>query len=142
MSDFSKIQLALAQVRDIIIDPNTGATIQQSNRSLLEKSGVDINNLSSEKQQDIKELEKEKSQKSAETSGYVNAYRQMRGQPVKPVVNETVQQTEPTSDSRPASQPVQPTQSIPQPTQQVNVGQKIDENDYMKFLASKCKRKY
>lgn len=147
MGEMSAYLAAMANVKDVTIDPNTGQTVRNSGKNLLEKNGVDEKVIAEKLPDNIRQQVTEAAAKNKENKSqgedYVTAYRQMYGMPVKepqPIVEESPQQ----------ERPVHPTQvQQPQSTQQMwneqyvtKVGHLPNEDAYMALLAKNCKRKY
>lgn len=105
MSEFSDIVAAMALVKDVDIDPTTGQTVLKSNKSILEKSGLQVTGQLKEKV----EISKEQQEKIIQEHCAVNqAYIQMCNKnvvPQQPQVKQPIKQIKETVNIDP--QPLQ-----------------------------------
>lgn len=77
LGNFSDIQASLAAVKDVQIDPNTGASKLRSNKSILENSGYNVKNTKNKK---IKEAVEQSEEKTKEAREISDAYKKMMGE--------------------------------------------------------------
>ena len=113
MGNISDIIKAMGAVPDVDIDPNTGATRKRSDKSLLEKSGIQLDE---ETKQQIIEKNKKNQVKKQESYNTVKTYKEMMNIPI------VEQKEDPNDDGL------------------LHAGENFDE-DYIQLLVKRCKKR-
>ena len=140
MGEMADIMAAMANVKDIQIDPNTGKTLGGSGKNLLEKAGVKTEQLPpSIKEQVAKSVANQKEERQ-EFGSYMDAYRELLNQPLPQQQTET-----PLEES--TTQPTPPPKNIEAPTplghMDTRINYKENEEDYMaEMIANFKKQRY
>ncbi len=133
MSDMNAYLAAMANVKDVAIDPATGRTVGGSGKSLLEKSGVKDFQLPPATQEQIQKSNEIKKKDGEAFIEYFDVYKNiLNGNTTK--VDEQQITEQPTEKQLPIPPPQ------PQQKQFVEIEYKENEDDFMASIVNQIKK--
>lgn len=149
MGEMADIMAALANVKDVNIDPATGKVLGSSGKNLLEKAGVKTEDLPASIQTQVKEAVTNRKEKTKDFGSYMDAYRGVLGIKTQQQIDED---KNPTTKEDIVTEKIE--ENIPKPTGNIDnvqqmghidtrINYKENESDYMaEMIKNIKKRKY